>query len=208
MAIDLTALCRLRPYLYHLTARANLPRIARLRRLDSAAALLVQARRQELLRQRRRAKCEVAIEDEVVLIRDQAPLHQGNMLLDGMTFEDFVAHLNSHVFFWPGREHGPIPHGVRHYERYADETPGILRARTSEILSANPTAAPSFCRFNSGSPRWNRGRPSPRSANTFSSATTADFREGAIIEVTFSESVTLPQQAEVADSPYGPWRAF
>jgi|GEM_PF-4174458 len=44
---------KLRPFAYHLTARANLPAIERARRLDPAAIIFTQANRQDLLYTRR-----------------------------------------------------------------------------------------------------------------------------------------------------------
>jgi hypothetical protein len=78
-------------------------------------------------------------------IRDQQPLYAGNILLDGgWSFEDMIQSLNERVFFWPGTAYGPIEHGRRHYQRYADESPIIIRASTSEMYAANPDSTPFF----------------------------------------------------------------
>src|SRR5882672_8653746 len=109
---------RLRPFLYHLTDTRNVRRILRTRRIESAAHLLRLARRTDLVRERRRAHVSISVDGEEIAIRDQAPLHQGNMALaDGCTFSDFVALLNERVFFWPGSADGPISYGVRHHGR-------------------------------------------------------------------------------------------
>src|SRR4051794_16687749 len=120
MSFHLDKFSKLRPFLYHLTSVSNLGRMLRTRRIESAATLMRLARRDDLIAVRRRDHVLVAIDGEEITIRDQAPLHQGNMALGGgWTFGDFVSLLNGRVFFWPGRAVGPIPHGFRHYERYA-----------------------------------------------------------------------------------------
>jgi hypothetical protein len=73
-----------RPMLFHLTARANLGRIRREGRLESAAALRARAGIEVLARQRRGKESWVEMDGEPVHIRDQAPLYEGNIeLLDG-----------------------------------------------------------------------------------------------------------------------------
>jgi hypothetical protein len=58
-------------------------------------------------------------------------------LQDGCTFEDIIEDLNNRAFFWPGTEHGPNDHGRRHFARYANERPLLIRAATSELIAAN-----------------------------------------------------------------------
>ena|SRR5712691_7943752 len=99
----------------------------------------------------------------MIVVRDQAPLHEGNLSLPrGYTFEDFIESLNGRIFFWPGSAAGPIPHGIRHFERYEQECPVILRVEFQSLLHANPGAEPLYCRYNSGSPRCSNGKKSPR----------------------------------------------
>ena len=127
-------------------------------------------------------------------------------LSSGWTFERFVAHLNSRVFFWPGTTAGPIAYGVRHFKRYVDEKPVLLRVLLVDLVAVNSATSPEFCRFNSGSPRWTRGVPSPRGPETFVRAGHARFRAAQVVEVTFPGRVVLPWNAEVGPSPQGPWR--
>jgi hypothetical protein len=208
MSISHTSLVKLRPYLFHLTAASNVERILRNRRIESALALLVAADRRELVRQRRRGHVQVEVDRETVQLRDQAPLHRGNMALEeGWAFEDFVEHLNERVFFWPGTASGPISYGMRHYERYKDEGPAILRVATAALVAENVHSPPLFCRYNSGSPRCSNGHKSPRTAQTFVAADRAEFGVGGVVEVTFVGTVRLPRHVEVGGAPGGPWRS-
>lgn len=206
MPFTLDALARLRPFLFHLTARENLPRIRRLGRIDSAARLAEFAGQKEVLRARRRHHQPIVVDGETLLLRDQAPLHAGNMRLDdGWSFEEFVRHINDRVFFWPGGEAGPISYGVRHFERYASEEPIILRVPTGAMFAANAETAPMFCRYNSGSPRWSRGIAAPRGASTFVGSTQASFSAAQVVEVTMPGAAILPDGVSVGASPVGPW---
>jgi hypothetical protein len=207
MPISSEKLIRLRPFLFHLTAASNVARILRMRRLESTATMLRQAGRSDLAKTRRREHVQVKLKGETVELRDQAPLHAGNLALEqGWTFNDFVSHLNDRVFFWPGGARGPSPYGVRHYERYAAEKPSILRISTAALLAQNPTQPPLYCRYNSGSPRCSNGVKSPRTTRTFLSGDEADFGVGEIVEVTFIGDIQLPAELHVGHSPAGPWQ--
>src|SRR4051812_19487213 len=117
MSFELEAFARLRPYLYHLTSQTNIERIRRTWVLESAARIFEAAGRPDLKRSRRRAHVTLGDGEDSIIVRDQAPLHRGNMSLDeNWEFEDFDEHLNERVFFWPGDSCGPISYGLRHYE--------------------------------------------------------------------------------------------
>jgi len=209
MPFSINEFVRRRPYLYHLTDQRNVARIRATGRLESAERLFHQAGLSSANRNHRKQSQIISIGDASIHVRDQAPLHRGNMELEpGWDFEDFVAHLNARIFFWPGRAEGPISYGVRHYERYASDQPVILRAPSLELIDSNPNRAPLFCRYNSGSPRCSYGRKSPRKANTFASAEAAAFRGAEVVEVTFEGSVDLPRSTQRALSPHGPWTPF
>lgn len=206
MAFSIDEFIRLRPYLFHLTANGNLGRISRTRRLDSAARILVDAGQPDVVRSKRRRHEVVQIGNEVVHVRDQAPLHAGNTgLSGGWTFADFVQHLNQKVFFWPGTSRGPISYGVRHYDRYREEAPAIIRVSTASIVDANNGNPPLFCRYNSGSPRCSNGQLSPRSLMTFRPAVQVEFGVARVVEVVFEEVAVLPGDAEIGQAPSGPW---
>ena len=199
-----------RPYLYHLTFRANLPRIRATRTLETAAHAFVAAGRADLLRSRRPKHVELRLPDGTRLyVRDQAPLHEKNVeFTDGWTFADLVEHLNHRVYFWPGTDRGPIDYGQRHFERYRSEQPIIIRTSFTSICHANPDRAPLFCAFNSGSPRFSAGRASPRGPTTFAPADVFPKGPGEVIEVTFDAAVRLPPNADVMDTSEGEWSAL
>lgn len=193
MALDIDAFVRLRPRLYHLTSRTNTPLISKSGVLRPASDLLRDAGREDLTHERRVHSKVVEIAGQPVHVRDQAPLHLGNMALsNNWTLADFVAHLNDHVFFWPGDVECPIKPGRNHFGRYRDETADVLVFDTAALFKANAQIEPRFSPFNSGSPRWNRGSPAPRGPETFSLA--ADFSRppAEVVEVVFQSAVTLP----------------
>jgi hypothetical protein len=165
------------------------------------------AARTDLLRRRRTRHEPVVVGGAEILVRDQAPLHKGNLqLLDGYSFEDFVESLNRRIFFWPGGPGGPISYGVRHFERYREESPVILRISFQSLLKANPSASPQYCKYNSGSPRCSDGNKSPRGPNTFLSIHDFSGTPSQVVEVTFDREIQLPKDSEFGANPKGPWR--
>lgn len=196
------------PFAYHLTARANLGRIQRTERLESAAAMIQAANQLNLLSLRRRELREIIVDGETVILRDQAPLHAGHIdFQNGWTFPQLIESLNSRVFFWPGDGGGPIAHGERHFARYEDQGPAILRIPLAALVEANPDRLPLFCHFNSGSPRTVGGRKSPRGPRTFLSCDQFERNHRDVIEVTFEDIVALPMdETEVQLEPGGTWQ--
>src|SRR5262245_58960363 len=87
--------------------------------------------------------------------------------------------------------------------RYKDEDPVILRVPTDALPDGLE-----FSRYNSGSPRWSRGEPSPRGHTTFRRAKECDFVVGRIVEVTVPGAVALPSSTECGPSPSGPWTSL
>lgn len=209
------AFTRLRPYAYHLTARANLPAIERTRRLDPSSAIFARANRQDLLRTRRRGMTTIgrsalradspSSEDtDKIIIRDQDPLHAGSCALtDGYSFEDLVEMLNSFVYFWPGTADGPNAYGRRHFARYAKiEDAAVLRIPTASLLAANPTLTPHASAYNSGSPRCSGGRKSPRGPDTFQPFSAFPHTPGKVVELSFAAPVNLPWLAVEVSTPH------
>ena len=196
-----------RPFQYHLTAAANLCRIRRMRRLDSAAKTFAAAGRPELSRCRRTESCLVRVGDEDVHVRDQKPLYRNCMELDrGWSFECFVQKLNELVFFWPGTEDGPIDYGRRHFKRYYQgENVAMIRVKTKTLFDANKNATPRFSRYNSGSPRHALGKPSPRGEQTFMTADVFPRAPWQVVETVYPGSVFLPEDSELGAAPGGPW---
>lgn len=206
MAFQLKQFIQLRPYLYHLTSRSNLPLIRSNQTLCSAGVLLTRAGLSGVIQTKRLEHLSIVVEGDRFHIRDQSPLHAGNtMLTDGWTFENLVESLNERVYFWPGTALTPSKYGVRHHGRYTDEDPVIIRVQTERIIELNSDNKPEFCKFNSGSPRCSGGRKSPRGPQTFVRAENAPFSMGRVVEVTFLKSVRLPPAFETSDQPTGPW---
>lgn len=191
--MELQRLIHLRPWLYHLTATSNLDRIRSTRCLFSAASIYEQAGQRDALRARRKRSDSIVVNGDTVIIRDQQPLHAGNMALSaGVGFEDFVAYLNRHVFFWPGDDDGPIGYGRRHFARYAGEDCHIVKVRTVDLIAANRDTPLLVSRCNSGSPRWSGGRAAPRGLATFVLAELFEGTAGRVVEVVFRNEVRLP----------------
>jgi len=206
LGIELAQLVRLRPYLYHLTARTNGELLRVTRCLMSASEVLREAGIHEHHRTRREGPLRVPWRERVIEIRDQEPLVAGNIMLeDGCNFADIVEVLNQRVYFWPGGERGPIEHGLRHFARYREGNPVVLRVPFAALLAANPEGAPALCAFNSGAPRCSGGRKSPRGRRTFLCAAAFPRPPSQVVEVTFRDRVALPDGAQLADGPTGPW---
>lgn len=192
MPFLLDRFARVRPYVFHLTHRQNVPLILRTGWLRSAAQLFELAGEQHLTTIRRPDCCVVTVNGSSISVRDQAPLHAGNVQFDeGWTIQTLVQLLNQHVFFWPGTTCGPIEHGRRHYDRYAAENPVILRIPFDALVAANRPTAPLFCKYNSGSPRCSYGQGSPRGPNTFAPADQVPFSCSQVVEVTYRDQVAL-----------------
>jgi len=196
----------LRPYLYHLTFPENLIRIQKTLILEPTNSLLAKAGQSALGRERRRVHRTIEIENQSTRLRDQYPLHKGNVRLpEDWSYEDLLHYINDHVFFWPGSAAGPIPYGLRHFQRYESEKPVILRVSTAELLLGNADSEALFCKYNSGAPRCSHGNKSPRGPNTFANAANFGHPARNVIEVTFRSFVRLPLSAHAARSPAGHW---
>jgi hypothetical protein len=209
MAFSLAEFARVRPYAFHLTSAANLPRIRRERRLYPTLQLAALAGRTHLAREHRPVSVCIEIDGEVVHLRDQAPLRASNVVLsDTWTFGDVVEMLNNRVFFWPGSDTRPIPSGQRHFERYANESIAILRVPTDLLFNSNPLPVPEFCKWNSGAPRWTRGIRPVRGADTFLTADQSPYRASAVVELTFPGPVLLPDPTHLTYAVNGTWEAL
>lgn len=192
------------PYVFHLTARCNLTKIAHDRKLNCASTFLSVPKR----RLKRREHLQVVIDDHTISIRDQAPLYEGNVALSpGTTFADFVNLLNERIFFWPGND-TPIPSGRNHFARYAHENPVILRIPTEDLFAANTASHIEFCKYNSGAPRCNRGQKSPRGPETFLPADTFPHAVRAVCEVTLRPAAVLPATTQVGNISLTEWQAL
>jgi Family of unknown function (DUF7002) len=192
MPFDIASYSKLRPFLYHLTHRENLPRLQVSMCLESAARLLKSCGQTEQFRNKREDSVLLNIDRNSVRLTDQARLYAANIEFEaGWDFHRFIAYLNQFVFFWSGNEDGPVAHGQRHFRRYLQELPVMLRVPFASLVSSN-RCAPLFCRYNSGSPRCVGGRKSPRGRSTFLEAPACDFARSDVVEVAFKGFVRLP----------------
>lgn len=204
--MEVSHFTRLRPVLFHLTARTNLDHICADQRLLPAVELLDRAGRTPDARIKRKDHLHVACNGTAIAIRDQKPLHRGHIdLQGGWTFEDLLHELNSRVFFWPGNDAAPIGSGLRHFGRYISEDCVVLVMPTQQLFDANPDLPPQFCRFNSGSPRWTNGVAAPRGPDTFLPAERFAEPPGKVVETVFRGIVQLPM-ASISVRPVTDWR--
>ncbi len=207
--LDLQRFVSARPYLYHLTHNANLPHLRELSLLIPAATLMERAGRLDLLRTPRRGPITIIVGGRQIILRDQKPLHKGNVKLPrGFSFEDFVEILNKRIFFWPGSMLRPTDYGIRHFAHYETENPAILRIDLNSLLQTNPSAVPRFCRYNSGSPRCSHGKKIPRSPDTFLTAPHFLGTPSQVVELTFESQIRLPPTTAFGLRPSGPWKTL
>lgn len=201
MRFSLTEYARRRPFLYHITAKENLGVIRDTEMLYSTVLLVGRAGRPEVLKDRRRQSMNICLPEGLVVLRNQAPFHVGNIeFRGGWDLEHLLRALNNKIFFWPGTEAGPIDYGRRHFAAYRD-TDAILRLPFTALLSSNPV----FCKYNSGSPRHTGGRKSPRGPDTFLSVERWPFGIGEVAEVAFEWELSPPNSSTWSESVAGPW---
>lgn len=205
MAFDLRTFVKSRPFIYHFSDRANVPRLRRLRYIQSAAELLRLSGQERLIRQRRAKPVQVTINGETVILRDQAPLIFANAALaPGWNTEDFTAHLNEHVYFWPGDLEGPVKAGTRLHDHYLEDRPAVLRVPTADLLVTNSGQAPLFCPFIAGAPRKQFGIAVPRRPDLFLPAAEFPRTAGKVVELVFGRTVNLPETTKLSVLP-GIW---
>ena len=209
MPFDLNRFAQLRPNLFHLTAAQNLDGIRATGSLQSASKLFGRAKAQNLRSVRRRGHEALRIEGRIVIVRDQKPLHCGAIVFDeGWNMARLVAHINEHVFFWPGTANRPVKSGLSHYGRYRTEEIAILRVPIRSVLANNASGCALFSRFNSGAPRVVASRHSPRGASTYVDAPAFSGTTADVVEVVFRGRVKLPPDTEFAASYDGRWQTL
>ena len=207
MSLDLERFGKFRPWLFHLTARANLCDMRATGMIECAGTLLRRAGHDELLMVRRESHMPIEVDSHQLLIRDQKPLHEKAIAFEiGWDLPRFVRHVNDHVFFWPGSVTGPIKSGLNHYQRYANEELAIVRVQWWSILHMNPGIEPLFSRFNSGAPPVTNGKHSPRGSGTYRDRYTFDGGVSDVVEVVFQNRILLPCDTQVSPSYRGPWK--
>lgn len=206
--MDIEQFIKLRPELYHLTDRNNLPSILEWGRLLSTKSIIDESGNPDYIylnNKRRADHAKVIIGDKSVSIRDQRPISEINLikcLTDDWTIEQFYNHLNSRVFMWC-----KVEHLANHYGTYKDENPVILRFDTRKIFEANVHVK--FCRLNSGATRsssHHKGGPPPRGKATFLTASDFKLTPSNVKEVTFEDYCILTGNIYLANEPYGKFK--
>ena len=193
MPFDIDEFARLRPYLYHVSDRGNLPVLRATRQLRTAASLIRSAHRLEWLNLRRAEPVRLATPDGTIVLKDQRPLIAANIELTAeWSLGEFVQYLNSFTYFWPGNDRGPIGAGQRLLDHYEEEGPVVLRVPTLDLLRENALTQPEFCAFNSGAPRYHSGKRAIRGPHLFKTAAEFPRRASEVVEVAFRGDVTLP----------------
>jgi hypothetical protein len=125
------------------------------------------------------------------------------VLTGGWSRRDLVAALNSRVFFWPGSQTGPNKYGRHLFGAYDPSKQTVLRVSFCDLIEANRRAPPYFCLFNSGAPRTVAGRKSPRGPDTFLTADAWPASPSKVAEISFLDSVSLPEATQVRDGMNG-----
>jgi hypothetical protein len=195
------------PFVYHLTNKNNLQQIINCGSLFSTNYLIDKSKKAEYLpikRQKRPKHYELEIDGVIYFIRDQQPISEkalSKCLTHNWICADFYEHLNNRVFMWPN-----LDRLWRHFNRYKNENPIILRFDTFSILQKNKNAK--FCRLNSGATRANSflgGKPPARGIDTFQSAEEYTFSISSVAEVTFENECIMPEIFYYSNSPDGIW---
>lgn len=209
--MNIEHLVKLRPYAYHTTAADNLALIRHARAIESTRRLFERSGRGSAaaLRERRKGPLVLVVDGHPIRIRDQQPLHAGNIAFEpGWDMPRFVAHLNGFAYFWPGDQHGPIDYGSNHFDRYtgAGERLFVLRVATRALFAHNRDRAIRFSNCNSGSPRMSNGKPRPRGDSTFRLAEAFTGTPGQVKEIVIEDFAALPTEVEFAAALAGPWQ--
>lgn len=207
--MNLQEFCKERPYLYHLTDKDNLPLILNSRTLlstvDIAQMALSKEDAKNFLQSKRENHCTLSVNGTDYKIRDQNPILMKVLersLSDGLTTGEFIELLNKRVFWWP-----TIDRLNRHFNRYVNEHPVILRVSTSEMLALNKNVE--LCHLNSGATRCHPsygGNAPTRGIESFLSPSNYDKSIASVAEVTFVNKCQLPEIVWVGRTPAGQWR--
>ena len=201
--MDIKQFVEKRPYLYHLTDSRNLDKILSSKQLTSTKLLVDEstlANKKEFLTSKRWGHKEIEVNGSIIYIRDQDPILKKVLkrsLEEDCTYEEFLMLLNSRVFFWP-----TLGDLQKHFGRYQDEKPIILRVHTQELFDINDS--PKFCKFNSGATRchpYYDGNAATRGYKTFLYTEECPYNYGAVREVTFENFCSLPEKIYLSSNP-------
>lgn len=180
-----------KPFLFHVTPEENLARIEAEQTLWSAKELIIRARGNYEASQPRRCSEMLLMPNGQVQLRDQLPLlRKGQLVLDGITMEELVEMLDSHVFFWASNTEG-----LAASTKYAAEQLALIRVPTADLFKLNQR--PAFCEFNSGGPRASKGKGSRRGRDLFRSASAFKESISRVREIVFNSKAVLPNSTNV-----------
>ncbi len=194
-SMDIHRFLRLRPYCFHYTAASNEASLRARSAIHSASYWLHAAGHGQRCRERRRQSEPVQGPGFSISLRDQAPLHEANILFEGgYAFADVLTLLNRHCFFWPGSADSPIAPGRKFRNRYRSERLSVVRVETAALVDANRDRL-RLCQYNTGAPRWTNGRASPRGPRTLVKLSEFNLTPGAVVEVAFEDVAFLPERA-------------
>lgn len=100
------------------------------------------------------------IEGQRILIRNQLPLDPYSLDLGAtVTLEEYVACLNSFVYFWPGTALGPRENGVRMFERTNGAVSVVIRVSTRSLIDVNRDSLTYVATCNTGAAWTEQGLP-------------------------------------------------
>ncbi|MFK8015712.1 MAG: hypothetical protein AB8G17_09760 [Gammaproteobacteria bacterium] len=210
MPFTIDRFLKLRPFVYHTTSARSFITIQNDGLLKSATKMLEGTKFENVLEERRSDSIEFEIDGKTVILRDNRPLLPGSLALpDGWSLADWLRELNSWVFLWPGDSERPIGRGRSHYARYAAQSDVIvLRLPLVDLTSTNPDNPLYLTSCNSGAARHHNGRPATRGPRIFQTPSSACFAARDSVEVTFRDSIRIPDGATWATNLDGPWRGF
>jgi hypothetical protein len=188
-------------YCYHVTAAINLTGIRISRVLFPAATLFCKMGRYDLLSLRRKHDFQLRFQNNEILVRNQTSLDPDHIDFGWTeTIEQYIACLNTHVFFWPGVASGPTLDGDRMFRRTGVKSV-MIRVSTRSLLDTNGNSMVYLSSCNTGA-SWigKDGKKSQRGIDVFQRAEAFSEPLEKIEEVLFRGPVYLPDDSECSIS--------
>lgn len=149
------------------------------------------------------------IEGQRILIRNQLPLDPYSIDLGAtVTLAEYVAYLNSFVYFWPGTALGPRENGVRMFERTNGAVSVVIRVSTRSLIDVNRDSLTYVATCNTGAAWTEQGKRSRRGPEVFQSIERFSEQPASIHEICFAGEVRLPEDVEYGTNPEGRWSPF
>ena len=202
-------LCVYWSHLYHITAEINLHSIRKAQMLWPTRALLAQANLPEYVRKRRTEDIVLHFQHWPILLRNQIPLDPNSIALgSGCTLEEYIACLNSYIFFWPGTADRATADAVRMFERTNATRAIAIRVPTRSLVEANASLPVYVTSCNTGLTWTEQGIKAPQGPNVFKLLKSFPDEPGRIHEICFKSRICLSDNAQIAISPSGPWNSF